>query len=108
MLGINCTYRLGPPTFHIPLIPVADWPSRILSPFNIYSSLGRRANREGVYCGNTMVSRLSPLCVSAMWFLRLFVLPLGLVGFAGLWCFGSHNLRGRLGFLSFNLLLLAR
>ena len=58
MLGINCTCRLGPPTFHIPLIPVADWPNRILSPFDIFSLSGGRADRGGAYCGNTTVSRL--------------------------------------------------
>ena len=38
----------GSSTLHSPLILVADWPSRILGPFNIYSSLGGPVNRGGV------------------------------------------------------------
>ena len=58
VLKISCTRRSGPPTLHIPFIPVANWPNRLLNLLNIFSSLGGRINRGGEYRGNTTVSRL--------------------------------------------------
>ena len=55
----NKLYSLfGSSTFYTPLIPMADWPSRILGPFNIFSSLGGRVNCGGVYCGDITVFKL--------------------------------------------------
>ena len=48
----------GSSTFHTSLIPVADYSSKMLSPFSIFSLLGKPANCGGVYRGNTTVSRL--------------------------------------------------
>ena len=38
----------GSSILHTPLIPVADWPSKILGPFSVFSSSGGPANRGGV------------------------------------------------------------
>ena len=55
MLKIICTRRSGPFIFYIPLQLITDWPSKILNPFNIYSSLGRRINVTGrVACKQIM------------------------------------------------------
>ena len=55
----NKLYSLfGSSILHTSLILTADWLSRILGPFNVFSLLSRRANRGGVYCGDITVSRL--------------------------------------------------
>ena len=58
MFGISYTCRSGPLTFYIPLVPMTNWPNKLLSLLNIFSLSGKRADRRGVYYGDIMVSML--------------------------------------------------